>query len=270
MTLSELEREAIVLQVTVEVINSMVNREMLAGPSAEVEAQATFQSNAHQALFSVLLADLLEQMDKDLLGRQGSLLDALELVAERPSLDSSALAQELRGTVHSFKSWLETEITVPVWLPSIDREVALKLRRRDFITICGNISKHNPARLTRNAKRLIKLLDESGVSVDLVGALRALDDFYERFHTDILAYHSTALVEMLNNIRWAIHEYLEPEFARAYVPPQSEADPRYSYNIPTGLDNEYAQKAHWDLMNSVRERPWIPRFKGTRHLKGQY
>jgi hypothetical protein len=34
-----------------------------------------------------------------------------------------------------------------------------------------------------------------------------LDDFYERFHKDILNYHSSTIAEFLNNIRWGIYEY---------------------------------------------------------------
>lgn len=270
MTLSELEREVIVLRTTIEVINSMVNLEMLNNPSAELDATVTFRSPTRQALFSVLLADLLEAVDPDLLNTSGSLMDALMLVADQPRLAPGETDRQVRQAVERFKGWVEGEITVNVWFPSIDKEVELRLLRSDFIKICGNISKHNPARLTRNAKRLQKLLEKSGVAVEWVDALRALDDFYDRFHTDILAYHSTSLAEMLNEIRWAIHEYLTPEFDRAYVPPASEADPRYTFNQPPGIENEYAQEAYWDLMNSVRAKPWIPRFEGTRHLKGNY
>lgn len=80
MTLSELEREVIVLRTTIEVINSMVNREMMNDPSGEVDAQMTFRSPTRRALFSILLADLLENVDVNLLNSSGSLMDALMLV----------------------------------------------------------------------------------------------------------------------------------------------------------------------------------------------
>ena len=47
------------------------------------------------------------------------------------------------------------------------------------------------------------------------GALLALADFYERFHTDVLNYHGSTLVEFLNNIRWGIHYYLHPQYKQS-------------------------------------------------------
>ena len=101
-------------------------------------------------------------------------------------------------------------------------------------------------------------------------ALVALDDFYQRFHEDILVYHTTTIAELLNNLRWAIHEYLLSEFERAYIPPPYEKDPRYSFKYPPGLENPYARSRYWDVMNSVRAKPWVPRFTGTPNLKGDY
>ena len=126
------------------------------------------------------------------------------------------------------------------------------------------------SRLTRNAERLAQLLGRNGVQVERIDALRALDDFQQRFHDDILVYHTTTIAELLNNLRWAIHEYLMPEFERAYIPPPSDEDPRYSFGYPPGLVNPYAKLRYWDLMNSVRARPWLPRFTGTSNLKGDY
>jgi hypothetical protein len=64
---------------------------------------------------------------------------------------------------------------------------------------------------------LREILSRSNVSVDLDEAMLALEDFYRWFHDDILNYHASAIAEFLNNIRWGIYEYLQPEFHRSIV-----------------------------------------------------
>jgi hypothetical protein len=189
---------------------------------------------------------------------------------KRLKLGSKEDAKGLVAAVSELRGWLEAQIKVEVWFPSINTNVVLELQRRDFVTICGNISKHNLSRLTRNAKRLKKLLQKNGIMLDWIDALRTLDDFQGRFHDDILVYHSTTLAEMLNNVRWTIHEYLKPEFTRSYTPAPTDDDPKYSYRYPDFLVHPFARDRYWDLMNQVRARPWIDRFTGTRYLKGRY
>jgi hypothetical protein len=264
------ERAAIVLQLVVESIQAIVNHEVLSFSPGSVNIQASFRSPSQAAMANVLLADMLEPVDKTLLDFEGSLLDAMIDVSNSAPFGAGDEVVRLRAAVKAWSDWLEQDIDVEVWFPSIDTNTRLNLKRREFIAICGNISKHNMSRLTRNAKRLSTLLKRNGTSVDWIDALRALDDFQVRFHDDILAYHSTTIAELLNNLRWAIQEYLAPEFERSYRPPTSVGDPRYSYHYPAGLEDTYAKSRYWDLMNSVRAGPWIPRFTGTPSLKGNY
>lgn len=268
--LADIEREAIVLQLMVEAVNSMVNHEIFGFSSNRRALQVKFSSLSQRALFNVLLADLLEPVDPKLLGKSGSLLESLTDVAATPHLGSKTHAQRLATAARRLTRWLDKTIVVLVWFPSINVNVRLRLRRRDFVSICGNISKHNPARLTQKARQLQTLLQQHDVSVDLTDALRALDDFHERFHNDVLVYHATYIAEMLNRIRWAIQEYLLPRYRRSYVPPASEADPRYSFRFPADLANRYARERFWDLMNSVRALPWIPQFATWPNLRGRY
>ena len=46
----------------------------------------------------------------------------------------------------------------------------------------------------------------------------ALDDFAAWFHDDVLDYHASQIAEFLNNIRWAVYEYLQPERRRRAIP----------------------------------------------------
>lgn len=249
----------------------MVNHEMMTFPkNGGPDAEVGFKSMASSALFNVLLGDLLEKSDAALLGIDGSLLDALRSISEKPLLAPYEHATSLRKTVGELTQWLATEIQVEVWFPSIDVNANLKLCRSDFVRICSNMSKHNVSRLTGKSEQLRKILATNGIDVQWGDALGALDDFYTKFHTDVLAYHSTTLAELLNNVRWAIHEYLAPEFDRSYKPPVSAETLKYSYDVPAVISNKFATDRYWDVMNSVRGKPWIPKFTGTRYLKGRF
>ena len=266
-TFSPAEREAIALQIAIEAINSLVNREIFRFSSFPDSTKASFSSLSQGALFSVLLADILEPVDARLLGQSVSLLDILSGVASSPCLGSKSRARKLQSALRRLRRWLDKEVRVLVWLPSIDTNIRLRIRRSDYISICGNIAKHNSSRLTGKARRLQQLLAASGKSVDATDALRVLDDFQGHFHTDLLVFHATSIAEMLNYVRWAIHEYLQPRFARSYVPPTSVADPRYSFKYPTDVVNQFGRDRFWDIMNSVRSGPWIARFKTAPTLK---
>jgi len=270
-TLSPAEKEVVALAVAIESINEMVNHEMMRLPAlGGPDAEARFKSSASAALFTVRLADTLERVDSKLLGIEGSLLDAIRSVSEDPVLGSAEQAVVLNKAIGAFQGWLAAEIEVEVWFPSLDTNTRLKLQRQDFVSICGTISKHNLARLTGKAQRLLALLQSNGVTVSEADALGALDDFHEKFHTDVISYHSTTLAELLNNVRWAIHEYLIPEFERSYVSPKREGELAYDFKVPPTLTTTFAINRYWDIMNSVRGKPRIPRFTGARYLKGRF
>lgn len=267
---TSIEREVIALQIAVEQLQAMVNHEMFHFSPGHVEIQATFASSSRLELFNLLFADFLEPVDSAILDSTDSLLEVLYTVAKEPTLGDANVASALLSPTAKLKEWLDQTIQPEVWFPSINRNVDLKLRRAQFIAICGNISKHNLSRLTRNAKRLAALFGDNGIDVSSINALRALDDFRVRFQEDIIVYHSTTMAELLNNVRWGIQEYLEPEFYRSFTPSPIQDDPKYSYKYPDGLQDLFAQARYWDLMNSVRARPWIDRFTGTQYLKGRY
>ena len=135
--------------------------------------------------------------------------------------------------------------------------------------MCGNISKHNFLRLISVAEELREVLSRSGISVGLDEAMLTLDDFYRWFHDDILNYHASTIVEFLNNIRWGIYEYLQPEFQRSIVW-ESREPPKYHYIYPAGVTSTLAQSYYWDLMNEVRSLPYVRRFQVTKWLKLRY
>ena len=135
--------------------------------------------------------------------------------------------------------------------------------------MCGNISKHNFLRAIRVATDLQALLSKSGVLVTVEEALLALADFHERFHSDILNYHSSTIAEFLNNIRWGIYEYLQPELQRSVVWEGGDP-PTYRYTYPHEVVVPFAQDCYWELMNEVRIPPYMRRFQVTKWQKLRY
>ena len=96
-----------------------------------------------------------------------------------------------------------------------------------------------------------------------------LADFYQRFHTDILNYHSSTIAEFLNNIRWGIYEYLQPEFHGSIV--WEAGDTRmYGFTYPPDVTSKLAKECYWELMNEVRSPPYVRRFRVTKWLKLRY
>lgn len=168
-----------------------------------------------------------------------------------------------------FTSWLRQVVEVDVWMPSINTQANVTLMRGSFIKMTGNLSKHNFLRTFRVAKELQGVLRKSNITVTLEEANIALADFYERFHADILNYHSSTIAEFLNNIRWGIYEYLQLLFHQSIV--RDVADPTmYCYTCPPNVFAPFAVQVFWDLMNVVRSPPYMRRFQVTRWLKLRY
>jgi hypothetical protein len=204
-----------------------------------------------------------------LTGTQGSSLEVLEGACQTASFDRKNSVEFLRDPIKALRQWLNTEITVDTWLPSICQKLELEIQRLESIYICGNISKHNLARLTGAAKRLGEILGRHNVTVDPLTALHVLDDFYVRFHDDIFEYHSTVIAELLNNVRWGIHDYLSSEYVLAMV--HDVTDPnKLSYRYPDGVSGDFAISCYRDLMNAARRKPLMERFVANSVFKIGY
>lgn len=139
----------------------------------------------------------------------------LRQIFEQPNLNSNAGA--IRQPVEAFASWLEQDSYVEdVWLPSIEVKVTLTIKRIIWIKICANIAKHSFARLERNVTQIVRILSHHGKEIDEGMGYTVLPEFWEWFHTHLFAYHASTIAEFLNEIRWGIFGYLQPEFKRSY------------------------------------------------------
>lgn len=275
---TDLEREVIVLKAVTDLIDDMVNYEMFVKFTCTSDMNLKFNTMTHQRLFNVLLVDMLSRPKQDHFGFPAFPADAsgsaetflyyLRLISQNPLLNT--IGTTLTDPVEVFATWLDAECHVEkVWLGSINIETTIRVPRISFIKICGDIAKHSFPRMSVNARRIQKLLADNGHQIDIEQAYLAMPDFYQWFHTDIFAYHSSAIGEFLNNIRWGIHDYLTPEFSRSHR--KSDATSfGYMFDYPDGCTSDLARQMYWELMNWVRSTPYMPRFEVTKYLKMRY
>src|SRR5882724_9958327 len=217
MGLSGVEEEVVILKAINEIVDSIVNFEVLTLAGTDPDSVIRFQSRTHQRFFNIVLVDFLSCTDPRAPLSQTSYLSALRAICGHPSFDFEGSIEDLREASDAFVAWLNEEVSVDVWLPSIDKKGAIQISRLSFLKMCGNISKHNFLRLAGVAEELKKTLAASGIEADLDDAMLALADFYQRFHTDILEFHGSTIAKFLNDIRWGIYRYMQPELLRSTV-----------------------------------------------------
>jgi len=271
MEFNEIEREIILLKAIKTLIDEMVNWELVKLVGEEPHFNIVFHSAVHQKLFNILLVDFLSPPDGKFIKSQ-SYLSALEKVCASPNFDVDNSITTLARATQEFSDWLEKEVPVgKVWLPAINLEIDLSIKRIEFIEICGNISKHNFTRLYRGVvKDLKEVFKRNNKPLEDEDALLIIDEFYQWFHDNIFSYHSSAIAEFLNNIRWGIYEYLQPEFHCSLVIDDDKDLVRYHYTYPDGLSNRFAKACYWNLMNDIRSEPFMKKFQVTKYLKMRY
>jgi hypothetical protein len=266
---SDIEQEVIILKAVKELIDSMVNFDLMSLKGNDPDSNISFKSPTHQRFFNIILVDFLSCTNKKGPIKQTSYLGGLSKVVDNPCFNKNNSIRNLKVATQEFKNWLDQEIEVNIWLPSIDKETRLRVERSNFLKITGNISKHNYLRAIETAEKVQEILSGSSITVDINEALLVLADFYERFHTDILNYHSSTIAEFLNNIRWGIYDYLQPEFKKSIVYEDGHST-KYHYTYPEEIQSEFAKACYWELMNEVREEPYMRKFKVTKWLKLRY
>jgi hypothetical protein len=258
-------------------IDGIINYQMFVRFNRTIDANLMFHTSTHQRLFNVLLVDLLsmpsqrhfglQKIPANVNGADSTFLYYLNIIGERPQLNKAGSA--IKAPTEEFATWLDADCSVEkVWLPTIEIETTIRLPRISFIKMCGNIAKHSFPRLSSVACQLKEILTNQGHEIDIEQAYLAIPDFYEWFD-GIFSYHSSAIGEFLNNIRWGIHDYLEPEYSRSYMKldPASQRDEDV---YPSGCNSDISRTMYWQLMNWVRSTPYMPRFEVTKYLKMRY
>jgi hypothetical protein len=276
---SSTDREVIVLKSVWDSIDEMVNYAIFMKFDQTEETHLRFETSIHKRLFNILLTDFLTAPSPWPFGLKQSpqvtpksmqnILFHLQSVGESPILTPTG-GEALLNPLWAFRDWLEAECLVEnVWLPSIELETNIRVKRFAFIKLCGNIGKHNFARLSRVVADICSILEANGNKVSVDQGYLVIEEFYEWFHDNVFAYHSSAIAEFLNNIRWGIYDYLRPEFLRSFTREPGDSI-RYHFKYPDGSEHPTGKTMYWDLMNDVRSEPYMPRFEVTRFLKMRY
>ena len=284
--MNEIERESIILNSAWKMIDDMVNWAMFVKNDHAEPTNFMFKTEQHAQLFIVLLRDFLSEVHAFKgapvpLGlkkvpsnaRPSDLTFIFHLRQVRDDPRLGVDATDLGNRIETFADWLEGDFVAPgVNLPDIDVIANLRVKRYRYITMCGDIAKHNVARLSTNVLHLRTLLRTAGHTVSEQDAYLAVENFFEWFFDDIFIYHSSQIAEFLNNIRWAIFEYLQPEYRRSWhLTDKATPDlQRYGYHFPSELTEPVARAMYWNVMNRVRAKPWIHRFVVSDFCKRRY
>ncbi len=247
----------------------MVNFEVMDLLGNDPDSNILFKTMTHMRFFNIVLVDFLSTTDPKSPVQKKPYLTGLGDILSNPKFNVDGSINFLKHSIEEFQNWLEQVVEVEVWLPTIEKNVKLNIKRFDFIKMTGNISKHNFLRLGQIAEMLRKFLATSGIAVDINKSMLLLPEFYERFHTDIFNYHGSTIAEYLNNIRWGIYEYLQPEFQKSIICEEGNP-PKYRYTYPEGVKSEFAKACYWDLMNEIRNPPCVRKFNVTKYLKLSY
>jgi hypothetical protein len=284
--MNDTEREAVIFNSAWEMIDGMVNWAIFEKTDRSELSNLWFPSGQHRQLYLILLADFLSQT-RGFRGRpiplglqeppsnttasNRTFLFHLREVCNNPILGLDASG--LRAAVEAFAIWLEHEfVTEGVNLCDIDVVCDVKVSRLQYIKICGDIAKHNLARLEANVKRVRELLAAAGNPITEDQGYLAIPSFNEWFATGIFPYHASHIAELLNNIRWEIYWYLQPEFRRSWHRKEewTELYPRYGYHVPPAIEAPVARNMYWDAMNRSRSVPYVQRFTIPAYAKTEY
>jgi hypothetical protein len=256
--LNDIEHEVVFPRAVFDVVNSMVNYVMMQISGSGTNCQVVFTSHEHRLLFNILLVDFLSPTDVKAPVGLLSYLDALTRIVANPQFATCPMDALARAT-RDFVDWLETEMRsrsgFHPWMPT-------QLCTSPANYSCGNIAKRNFLRLMRVASQLQNVLAKQNIAVSIEQSALALAEFDEHMRS-IFNYHSSNIAEFLNNLRWGIYEYLQPEFRRSYRRISGD-EFRYEYDFPNGVNNRFSRTCYWDLMNDVGSQPYMPRFQTER------
>jgi hypothetical protein len=271
LNLTPLEQEVITLKAVVDMIGDMVNHEVMTFHFSDPDTSIMFKTMTHMAFFNIVLVDLLSSPSHFFTGDK-SYIDRLKEICAKPLMGDIQDIRELSEAVCAFATWLSQRVTIQNRLfPSLELQ-DLSIERQVFIRICGDITKHNFTRLTRDADKLRRVFDENGKSISLDKCILALQDFREQFYDDIFHYHSSTISEFLNNIRWGIYSYAAPVRARC-LEHRYDQEMRLNaceYHYPADVNSDVGKTCYWDLMNDVMRQPYIRRFEVSKYMKMRY
>jgi len=270
MKLTNIEKEIILLKAIYEIVEEMLDYQVLEVLGNDSNCEIHFSSDTSQKYFNIILVDFLSnRIDKYFqVGIQSSFLNALGEICESPNFDVCHSIKDLKNATDNFTTWLDTKFSKKIWLPAINLELDLSLKRSEFIKICGNISKHNFIKLSQVIIQIKKIFQNNNIPLTDEEVIISLEDFYKWFHEDVFGYHSSTIAEFINNIRWGIFDYFKYEFYNNCY--QENGETRLCIVYPYSLENELAKYCYRELLRKVSKPPHMLKFRVTDHLKKRY
>ncbi len=250
-------------------INDMVNFSIVDLQGKDPRCNVMFHDENGQKLFYILLTDFLSETDKNGLIDKTTFLNGLLKISANPQFSIRSSEKELVNYTEDFIKWVGEEKKYNIWMPSLEKNVTIFISRIDAIKICGNLTKHNDLRVFGIIKKFKEIMNKSDFVITEKECIAALKDFCNMFQNNVLGYLSSYICEFLNNIRWGIHRYLQPEFNRSYYKLDPDL-PNYNYKIPEMIKCEYARYCYWELMNILRRKPIMKKFIVSQSLKCEY
>lgn len=268
MPYTPLEKQIINIKSITETLDSILGHHLIDLHGETDNTEVLFKTDGCKMYFFLTLIDLFSNFKFSLVDSEMSTgIDRIIEFAENPLINNPNV-DKLKESITQFNTWLNEECEYEkIWLPSIEKEASLKVKRKEYLKICGNISKHCFMRLDRMQELLKKIFNRNGIELNDEKAIMILPEFYEWFHEHIMSYLSSYIIEMLNNIRWGIQEYLKPLFEESII---SGDNGYYRYNYPEEIQSELGKHCFWDLMNEVRRGPYLKKFEIPSYKKERY
>ncbi|WP_171172761.1 hypothetical protein [Ruegeria sp. HKCCA0370] len=267
---SKLDQEILVLAAVWDLIGAMVHYGHFFKDSDPNSTQLDrFTTSEAKDLFLVILSDFLAHPRDGTFclkkpnvagGMKDTHLAYLDRVVNNPSFggDCGALAD----AIASFSNWLDGDAVIEdAHFPTIEWNGKFFVRRKDYLKICGNATKHGFMRLNRTVKQIKSIFARNGKVIDDGQSYIVIPDFIERFRDDVFLASAGRVAWHLNEIRWGIYDYLSYEFRRAHVLKKAvRGTQMYTYDTPPELSDPFIKSIYWDLMNEMRSPPFVPRF----------
>jgi hypothetical protein len=264
------ELETIILLSIIEDLDKMLSRRIFDVLGSDNNAEIKFHTEIQQYYFEIILVDFISPFDKTIISNGKSSIEYLYDICNKSAFGVSNATNLIKPSIDKFSNWINESMTISdMNLEGISND-EITIKRIDFLKICGNKSKHHFARLGRMHTLIKNILEgNNNESTKNDYNFEILIKIYDRLNQDIFLYHSSLIVEMLNKIRWGIYCYLKEIYNVVFK--QDSVDPmRYSYNIPNQIKNETVKSCFYELMNSVRGKPYIDLFETTRWLQMRY
>jgi hypothetical protein len=263
------EQETIDLCIALEAIDDIVNHALLdVNPVSAFpgEVEVRFKTRVHQQMFLVRLLDFSKEARRQVGGVKKSCLEVVLDACATRSFDVDGSVDSLKASATALRDWLAACADVKMWIPTLEIDANVSVPRIQLLFILGNHVKHNLGRLTGVSAEVAKILQSHGYSVQQERVCLALDDIREHLQENYFVYYGSWLAELVNNVRWGMHDYLAPAFRAAYrrVPGH---DIMYEYLYPATVVDPIAREWFWRLMNHARSTPYVHRFKAAHYMK---